>query len=655
MKGLKKGTTILLISMIASFSGLAQAPARAVKFARIYEFSGEMKALFYHRDQLRKGLSFDERQRSLSVAPSLLLRTKNYFWHPRFLCVDVEGQYSPIKASEKYLVVPDQSETRDMKKIDVRAHLLPQYKVSMSSYFNYTQLVSLRENLSNIRSEGTVWGNTVFLRSKLLPLNFNISGRNEDEKEVQSGRRFIGRQQNMELSTNSSSSKWYKHTISLAHNDYYRKDFTFYEVNNRINSMNYSNQLLFSQKKAISLNGFFSGVKQTGSDTFTRYQASEYFSLQLLKNLQLRSGYNYFSDRRPAHILQQQRIGGSLHHQLYESLQTELMYEFNESKNTAFSQNLRSTSLNMNYTKKFLRVNQVDLSYRKMISQQQWYGNDQVLMVLNEQVRLKDGEITLLIRQGADPSTVVVKNNAGNIIYRPNFDYLIIQQNNFLQIQRVRGGQIANDDIVFVDYQAVQPGNYSYTSNSYQLHGGISFFDRKFNMYFRRAVQGYDHLSKTEFLTLNYFDQWVYGLKVDFRFLSAGAEYDNNIKNTVLPYTLYRYFLHAQGTVLGRLSVFANGNYNHYPQLGREKNIHFMDLSGSVNYPFSRKASVSGAVSYMKQDGDKVNLDLLTCRARFDWLFHKIRGSLIYNFYDRKVFKEQIRSHAMNIELVRRF
>jgi long-subunit fatty acid transport protein len=142
---------------------------------------------------------------------------------------------------------------------------------------------------------------------------------------------------------------------------------------------------------------------------------------------------------------------------------------------------------------------------------------------------------------------------------------------------------------------------------------------------------------------------------VDFRFLSAGAEYDNNIKNTVLPYTLYRYFLHAQGTVLGRLSVFANGNYNHYPQLGREKNIHFMDLSGSVNYPFSRKASVSGAVSYMKQDGDKVNLDLLTCRARFDWLFHKIRGSLIYNFYDRKVFKEQIRSHAMNIELVRRF
>ena len=68
----------------------------------------------YDRDQLRTGNRISEKQKSSFVSAGILLRTKNYIWSPNFITLDLGGEYSPDKANEKYLVIPDQAENGDM-------------------------------------------------------------------------------------------------------------------------------------------------------------------------------------------------------------------------------------------------------------------------------------------------------------------------------------------------------------------------------------------------------------------------------------------------------------------------------------------------------------------------------------------------------------
>lgn len=589
------------------------------------------------------------------ASPSLLLRTKNYIWHPRFLCIDLEGQYSPSKVSEKYLVTPDQSETRDVRKADIRLQFLPQFKVSLNSYFNYGEMYSIRENLSNIRTKAMNTGSTVMFRHRYLPLSIGYTHTDEDQLEIQNGRRFINKQSSLEANTNQDFGKSYRQSLALSHNNYFRKDFNFYEIANIVDNAHFSNTILFGKNRTSSSAGFLSAVKQTGRDTFTRYQASEMLQLQLTPHLHWRNMAQYFSDRRPRHVLDQTRFGSSLQHQLFESLQTEALYEYNQSQNTTYEQHLQSTSVNLNYKKKVLGQHSVDMSYKYMINRQAWNSGDETIRILNEQLLLKDGEISLLSKFGIDINTLVIKNNTGTIIYQPNFDYLVIPQNEYVQIQRIRGGRIPDNTIVYVDYSAIQSGSYRYTSTNKNYSVALSLFNRTFTVYHRRNIQDYSDLYKTNSLTLNYYHQKIYGVKMEYRSISAGVEYDDNRKNTVLPYLLHRYYLRVQRTIRERIVVFANGSMNDYKQLGTEKNMLYSDLSGSASFSATRRLNFFASVSYMKQQGQRLNLDLLSYQARVNMMIYKMKLSMLYNHYDRSIFAERIRYNSINLEISRKF
>ena len=654
-KVLKKKLTILLLSsFVVSFGIKAQTGATTTKFWKLYSHYGEVKLNAFYRSQLRTGTQIKERQQSTMYSAGILLRTKNYIWSPKFIVLDLDGEYTPDKANEKYLVIPDQAENRDIRKFDARLTFLPQNKFSIGSYFNYGRVYNNRENLSNMRSTGTNWGSTLFYRTKKFPFSIGYTSWNQDEEEMQTGRKFKNLQNNIEGKVNTTFGKTDRHELLTAYNTFYRKDFSKTEVSIKIKNLSYSGVIFFGAKKRNTLSTFLSGAWQEGNEVFTRYQAIENINIELKRNLKLGANYLFYKDQRPLQSITQNKIGGMLQHQLFQSLHTQVAYDYVTTKQSQYNENLQNGFIDLAYTKKILKKHDLDLSYRYNLQVQKWNSQDGLLSIVNESITLRDGQISLLARPYITSGTIRLKDATGSIIYQENLDYRLIVQNQFIQVQRIPGGLIANNSAVFADYTAIQPGTYQYNSTNTQFAAGITFFNRLFNLYYRKSVQDYDHLKKIDFVILNYYDQQVMGFRLDYKFINAGAEYDH-MNSTILPYQLYRYYLNLQGAVKKKLMLAVNGNLYDYKKLNNIKNIQYIDVNGTATYHLIPQVSLAATITYRKQKGEGVDLDLLGFRTELTAEIHKLRFWVMYNYYDRVISNEKLQFNAVNIQIARKF
>lgn len=650
-----KRIAILLLALFFMKSGLqAQASSSSAPYWKLYSYYGELKLNGYYRNQLRSGFQINEKQQSTLYSAGILLRTKNYIWSPKFITIDLDGEYTPDKANEKYLVIPDQAESRDMSKFDARLTFLPLNKFSISSYFNYGRVYNNRENLSSMRSNGKNWGTTLYYRVKKFPFSIGYTNYNQQEDEMQTGRRFLNIQKNLEGKVNTSFGKTDRHELIASYNDFFRKDFSKTEVAIQINNLSYSGLLFFGARKRSTASTLLSGTWQKGSDIFTRYQAIENVNMELRKNLMLGTNYLYYSDQRPFQSLTQNKIGANLQHQLFQSLHSTISYDHVSTNQSIYDQQLQTGFIDVAYTKKILKKHDLDLSYRYSLQTQNWKGADGALNILNESITLKDGVITLLARPYITPGTIRLRDATGSIIYQENIDYRVIPQNQFIQIERMPGGLIANNTSVFADYIAVQPGTYTYNTSNKLFSAGISLYNRLFNVYYRKSLQDYDHLKQVDFVTLNYFDQQVMGFRLDYKIFNGGAEYDQ-MKSTVLPYELYRYYINLQGAIKNRLFLVLNGNLYDYKKLNNSRNIRYADVNASATYNIRPKLSLATTLTYRKQQGEDVALDLLGLHTALNAEINKLRFQVMYNYYNRVIYNEKLQFNAFNVQIARKF
>lgn len=645
---------LLLLTFCSSVTAKSQSANPPTGFWKLYSYAGEARMRGIYRKQLRIGNLFEEQQESKLFSTGLLVRTKSYIWHPKFITIDLDGEYSPAKAEEKFLAIPDQTENKFLQKIDARLTFLPQNKFSITSYFNYGRLYNNRENLSSIKSTGTNWGTVLFYRPKKIPFSIGYTNWKQEEAEVLTGRRFQNKQQNLEGRASTSFGKTDRQELMVAHNEFFRKDYDKFEVSNKINNVNYSSLIPFGKKQKNNMNTFLSGAWQSGSEKFDRYQAIENISWQLSRQFRVATNYMYFSDQRPRQSLYQHKIGSNLHHQLFESLHTMIGYEYDRNIHSVYNSQLHQATGEITYTKRIFKKNNLDLAYRYNIQAQNWKSADGVINIFNEAITLQDGQITLLSRPSVIPGSIRVKDVTGTTIYQLNLDYLLVNQNDFIQIQRIPGGLIQNNTIVYIDYSVIQPGSYQYTGNNYQASAGLSFFNHLFGVYYRKSVQDYRNLRKTDFITLNYFDQQVMGAKVDYKYLSCGVEYDN-MKSSVLPYQLLRYYVNMQGTIKNKMIIALNVNLYDYKKLNNISNIQFFDASGSAAYYFSPRTTFTTSASLRKQTGQNVDLDLFNFITEFSTSVQRLGFSVSYNYYDRIVFNEKINFNSINVQVSRKF
>jgi hypothetical protein len=309
--------------------------------------------------------------------------------------------------------------------------------------------------------------------------------------------------------------------------------------------------------------------------------------------------------------------------------------------------------VDLKYTKK-IPTGYLNLTYRYYRHSHSTDGLTGMLQVIREEHSLRDGELSLLNKPYVEEPTVQVRDASGSLIYQLNFDYILIERGSYLEIQRIPGGLIPDGGMVYVDYSYQQPGAYSYAANNNYFNASILLFKRLIELYYSYSVQDYPKVEQGDLLTLNYYNQHIYGIRLDVGFARAGIEGDQ-YKSNIIPYRMMRYYLDVNWNLKSAWLLTLHGNIRDYKMIADEVDQWYANVSGKLVYRIGPRMKVSLEGGYLNQRGANIDLDLLTSRAEFRSTFNKLQLRLGLELYRRLYQNSDFAFNGAYIQLTRRF
>lgn len=622
---------------------------KAFKLVRI---SGEANLKGLYREQHRLINEYSETEKYSMISAGLIVRTNSYIFHPNFLTLDLDGEYNPERIKDNYLIIPDRAETNNLKKVEGRATFFKEKQITLIALGGYNEAYSNRENLTNIKSTNLNYGGRLDYKNKFLPASVIYNDRKWEQIELDTKRKFDSKQKNLEAKISKSFATTDKNDLTFNYNEYFRNYANQYEVKNISNQLKLTNDIAFDKKRKYVFNSYILGIDQIGFDEYKKINSNQRLYLNLPKNIQFNANYNYNVIERQKFTLNQQRTSAKLGHKLYESLYSNIFFEYSQSSHTLFKETNYKEGIDFLYKKK-IPTGLITLSYKFERQHQLKSSNPSDIQVFNEEYTITDGQIVLLKKPYINRNSIIVTDESGTIIYQENFDYILIERESFIEIQRILGGQIANNSIVYIDYISIQPASYQYDVNNNSVSLGIQFL-KWFEIYSRYSKQNYVNKDSTEFLILNYYKQYVYGGRFDFKFLACGVEYDD-YRSVIIPYKLMRYYITLNGTIKQKILYSLNGTVNDYKMINNDVNQLYTDINGSLGYIFNSRTKFTVELGYRNQKGKEIELDLLTSKAELTTSLRQLYFTLGVNYYNKKYLTENIDFKGAYFKIVRKF
>jgi hypothetical protein len=652
MRELRKSKLIWLILVgLNSIQSFSQTSSHGFFHSQFINGNLNLKGLYREQKSLIGEISED--QRSTYYIGGIALNTGSYLWSPDLIFINLDAEYNPESRKETYLLIPDRSEVRTLKKLDFRTSVFRNKSINLNTFLNLNQTYYNRELLTNIKSDSKQWGGLFSFNNKLVPVSISYRQSDWTQKEIQTGRHFSMSQNNLLGRITKSFGTTDKHELLYSHDDYTYNYAGSHQVNNLIDRVALNNFFYFDRNRKYSYNSQVFYHNQAGDNEFSKLEAIERLMFDLPAHLRLIGGYNYFKLKDPFQELSQNRLNGSLNHQLFESLTSDLFFDYSSINQNVYDEKNLIVGIDVNYTKKIPKGT-LNLSYRYSRSYFDMKGISASVRIMNEEQTLSDGKITVLNKPYVDPGTLIIKDLTGVIIYQLNFDYTIVVRNNYLEIQRVPGGLIAENQAINADYTIIQPGSYSYESYNNSFSSSILLFKKLIELYYRGAIQNYSKLTETDFLTLNYYDQNIFGARIDIGFAGFGIEYDNYNSN-IIPYKRYRYFIDLNWSFRSKLLVSVNGNIMDYKIIDDDVNQQHSNISGKITYSFTHKTRLDIEAGYLSQNGRNIDLEMLNSKIQISTSFRQLFVSSGFESYTKNYRNSNFAFTGLFIQIIRKF
>lgn len=621
-------------------------------FWNFTSLDGEVRLRGMYRQRHTELNGFTDDQQSQYFSGGLMLNTKSYLWHPNFLQIEFGGEFNPESNQDEYLVTPDRAEVRTLKGLNLSTTLFNSKPVTLSSWLNWNDSYSNRENLTNIKTVTTRWGSSLLLNNRILPVNVRYTNTKWDQKEIQTGRTYKLEQGNLEASVQKSFSDRDRHELNYSNNQYYRQDANLFEIRNINNNFRLNNSFFFDQDRRYMFRSMIYSFNRQGSQNFTIFSATENITLKLPLNFQFSGNYLRYNQEQQSYRSDQNKVGANLSHKLFNTLNSRVFYEYSGINHSQYRETRNLSGFNLNYTKS-IPTGRFNLSYSHSVLRNQLESDPVDIQIIGEEQLLSDGEIILLNRPYIDINTIIVRDASGTIVYQIDFDYMLIESGDYIEIQRVPGGQIPNASTVYVEYIATQTGSYKYNAVSNSLSANLILFSNLLELYYRRQVMDYRDIEKSDLLILNYIKGNTLGGKFSIWDAEIGAEYEGH-NSTITPFKMMRYYANFQKR-LNKISVSLHGNIRNYEMLDEHIDRRYSDLSGNAAYQFNPTTKLDFMIGYRKQIGPGIDLDLFTARTEFKTSYRQLYMTVGVNLYLRDYLSDLTNYYGVYIQLVRKF
>jgi hypothetical protein len=144
------------------------------------------------------------------------------------------------------------------------------------------------------------------------------------------------------------------------------------------------------------------------------------------------------------------------------------------------------------------------------------------LSVIDEQIRLADGQPAILGRPNVDPASILVTDRGGTTVYSQGFDYLVVSRGNFTEIDRVFGGHIPNGSTVSVSYNAFATPDGTVDTLQSDEGAEINFLKDLLALYVTHRKA---NSTGGQSLTFQEFDDLVAGARANYGWIGGGYEH----------------------------------------------------------------------------------------------------------------------------------
>lgn len=652
MKKLK----VLIIVLGCFFSGFAQKSTYEPAFWRPMSVGGSIELLGSYVAYNTESYLMANKEENLFFSGKIDLNTQSYFWHPNFLVLDVGATYNPGAGKDHSILMPDYAIENISKQLRVRTTLFRNKSINYSAFLNYINSYSNLENLSEISDNSFQWGGEFNYRNKLLPIKVNYVNFKKEQEQINLKRTYKDHGIELDMSTNASFSAFDSHDFKFSQRNYNNALVGFYENNVNTTTINLRDQFYFDKRKKKYLMSTINNLKNTGMVSYNRFNILENIFFTLPSNFKFSGKFDYGDVDQNNQNLKSQIISGELQHQLYESLSTQLSYQSIQTKHSVFNEKSNLANVGFSYTKKLPLNGRINLAY--YYAQNKFERNSQTIEipVYNEPYVLKDTEITLIQHPNILQESIVVKDFSGALIYQENIDYVLIKRDAFIEIQRLPGGLISNNQQVYIDFIATDLGDYNYTLLSNRFESSLSLFNNLIALYYKYYNKDYKNATVTNSNTLTYVDQKIIGIKLHYKILEIGAEKDQYNSN-IIPYKLNSYFANFNGRLNDKISFAINGLVRDFEMIGEEgRSEKFIDASGNITYNLNYKTQLLITAGYRKQEGEGIDLDLFTSKAALSTNIRKLTIKLSADLYRRNYqLTDNYNFNGINLKITRNF
>ncbi|MCF8378924.1 MAG: hypothetical protein K9H49_05055 [Bacteroidales bacterium] len=652
----RKNIVLVLLLLLVFYNCRAQNGTRSDEVFHQRSFSGELKLKTLYRNQESLFNEVPNEQQSFYYIGGLRLHSSSYLWDPDILLLDVEGELNPESRDETYLTIPDRSEVRTLNKLGIKATAFNNKPLTLNTYLNFNQSYFNRELLTDVKSDNRLLGGILTSNNKYLPLSLSFRKTKWDQTELQSGRNFSMDQSNIEGRIYKTFGQNDKNELVYSHDEYNYRYSDLDDVINKTDRMRLSNNFYFDEKKNYSYNSLISYINQKGNHEYNRIESIQRILFNLPNNFRFTGNYDYYNRDELFQTTAQNRVRGELHHKLFLSLKSNLFIDYSNLNRKSTFESQESTTksgIDFKYTKK-IPLGQLNLAYSYFRQHQSAVSESPLIQIRSEEHKLSDDEIVLLDKAFIDPASIEVKDETGTIQYRQDLDYILVERNNFIEIQRVLGGLIVDNQIIYVDYIATPPGTYDYNAHNNSFSASLLLFKHIIELYYRRSAQDYSNISQNDLLTLNYYTQNMVGGRVDIGFVRFGIELDD-YESSIIPYQMMRYYMNLNAKIGKKFLLSLNGNIRDYIIIDNETDRLYANLSGRLAYNINRKMKVNLDVGYLNQSGRNIDLEALTGRLEFISNFRQLSMKAGLEVYNRMYVNSSHRLNGGYIQIARKF
>ncbi len=561
------------------------------------------------------------------------LNSISNIYHPNFITLNIAAQYNPGIKNEKFLVMPDRTETKNGEMIRITSQIFRERPFSFSLFSGYNHSFINREFASNVEMSKKESGANLYFTNKYVPVNASYLYSDWEQKESQTGRVFTNIKHRFVTEANKSFGKRSKNSLRYAFEDYTREYADINKINNVISEIKLANNFKFKEKEPSGVNSNIIYYKQTGSTEFTRLTVNENLLAELPLNFRNITNYQLTVNDRAFYSSTRNHFTGKIQHQLFASLKTQLYFDYSANdRNDAFSEERKTIGIDLNY-RKLIPIGSLYLKYNRKNSYDTRDSSPLLLTIDDEEHVLRDDAVTLLNNPYVEISSIVITDETGTIVYSPENDYIVIERDNiYVEIQRVGGGQIADGQTVYIDYVSTNQTSYSYNTVYNNFAAGIFLPGQIVELYYRYNGQDYNNIDMVNPDILRTVNRNVVGVKIRLNYVSAGFEKDNYNSN-IIPYDAMKFYFSTDKSFINKIRGNITYNYRYLDYFDNGNIQKYSDISGRINYKINRNSSLLMHGGYRMQDGHGIDLNLTTMRGEYRYRWRKtyyVAGAEVY-------------------------